>query len=136
MFPEYQIPNSCHTILSHVRMSGLNFSIQETPFSFYISVRKSKIKYQQVDLPDQQQSYLNLESNHNRAIEQLRSRCELLENANVNLKRSYEEAIEGLEVKTKNITDLQNVAKNLVERLEESNNNTTSVKKFSDEKRA
>ena len=38
-----QIESSCNLILRNVRSSGLNFSAQETPFSLYLTIRKSQI---------------------------------------------------------------------------------------------
>ena len=38
------IQNSCFSIINSVRSSPLNFSIQETPFSLYLTVRKSIAK--------------------------------------------------------------------------------------------
>ena len=35
------VQTSCDVVLSSVRESSLNFSVQETPFSLYITVRKS-----------------------------------------------------------------------------------------------
>ena len=38
------IGSTCNTLQEHIRASGLNFSCQETPFSLYITVRKSFTK--------------------------------------------------------------------------------------------
>ena len=38
------IESSCNSILQKIRTSGLNFSCQETPFSMYVTVRKSLTK--------------------------------------------------------------------------------------------
>ena len=38
------IQRSCEFIINNVRMSGLNFSLQETPFSVYFTIRKSLSK--------------------------------------------------------------------------------------------
>ena len=40
------IESSCNSILQKIRTSGLNFSCQETPFSMYVTVRKSLTKQQ------------------------------------------------------------------------------------------
>ena len=39
------VQNSCDIVLRSFRESSLNFSMQETPFSIYISVRKSFFKH-------------------------------------------------------------------------------------------
>ena len=41
-----QVLTSCEPIFSAVRNSKLNFNLQETPFSFYLSIRKSFTKNQ------------------------------------------------------------------------------------------
>ena len=41
-----QVYTSCEPIFSAVRNSKLNFNLQETPFSFYLSIRKSYTKNQ------------------------------------------------------------------------------------------
>ena len=38
------IQRSFQSIIDNVRTSGLNFSLQETPFSVYFSIRKSQSK--------------------------------------------------------------------------------------------
>ena len=48
MYPtskKQNIQSSCDTILHSVRSSNLNFSCQETPFSMYLTVRKSLSKF-------------------------------------------------------------------------------------------
>ena len=35
------IDSTCNSLVNHIRASGLNFSCQETPFSLYITIRKS-----------------------------------------------------------------------------------------------
>ena len=42
-YDQRQIESSCNLILHNVRSSGLNFSAQETPFSLYLTIRKSQI---------------------------------------------------------------------------------------------
>ena len=129
MSAKFQIQNSYHTILNHVRISGLNFSIQETPFSCYISVRKTKIKSPPV--LDHEQSAFNFGADLE--IEQIKARCQFLENANENLKHDYEVAIEELEEKTKQTIDLQSDKKKLIDELKELNGKieSTVAKKIS-----
>ena len=61
------VKNSCDSILKSVRKSCLNFSMQETPFSIYITVRKSLLKV-------------------NSAIEESPDESEDLDKANLKLK--------------------------------------------------
>ena len=80
MFQEAQIQNSCATIFNIVRISGLNFKIQETPYSFYVTVRKTAQKSSHL-------SNSNLEL-HIGTLPQnplTESRCTFLEQANDHL---------------------------------------------------
>ena len=47
-FLQQNVQASCVQILSSVRSSNLNFSCQETPFSIYLTIRKSPIKFHHV----------------------------------------------------------------------------------------
>ena len=132
MSPEFYIQNSCQAIVNTVRVSGLNFSLQETPFSFYITVRKSALKPPKPHIPDFQQSACDLELIPQ--IEQLKSRCLFLENANRHLKSDYEDAVHEVEAKTKEVFELQRDLQNLHEQQQESIAN--KVKTSSDQKRA
>ena len=48
---EQNIQQSCDRILNNVRCSNLNFSLNETPFSIYITIRKSLTKVHHVANP-------------------------------------------------------------------------------------
>ena len=45
------IRNSCEQVLDSVRSSNLNFSTNETPFSIYLTVRKSFVKFSNTNEP-------------------------------------------------------------------------------------
>ena len=41
MFPTNAVQESCNSIMHHIRASSLNFKIEETPYSIFLTVRKS-----------------------------------------------------------------------------------------------
>ena len=127
-----QIQNSCAKILNTVRQSGLNFSIQETPYSFFVTVRKSVLKSLQVSILDEPEiGTVNLASNA--FTEELQSRCLFLEQSNSRLKSDFEEAVHELEV-------LQSEKNDLSEHLTESKDKIdivgNNIKVVNEEKRA
>jgi hypothetical protein len=127
-----QIQNSCAKILNTVRQSGLNFSIQETPYSFFVTVRKSVLKSLQVSILDEPETgTVNLASNA--FTEELQSRCLFLEQSNSRLKSDFEEAVHELEV-------LQSEKNDLSEHLTESKDKNdivgNNIKVVNEEKRA
>ena len=105
-------------ILNSVRLSGLNFNIQETPYSFYICVRKSTSNSPQVQILEPSQVGTNLDSSIQ--IGQLKTRCCFLENALENMKKDCVDAVDELEEKTKIVLDLENENESLREKLTES----------------
>ena len=48
------IAMSCDEILNSVRSTNLNFSCQETPFSLYLTIRKSLVKFNHAQKPPAQ----------------------------------------------------------------------------------
>ena len=120
MSTELFIKNSCANILNNVRQSGLNFAIQETPYSFYVTVRKSPLKSPSTIrfTPDPQLSAMNLESTG--MIEKLRSSCDFLKQSNDNLKLELADTVDEIEAKTETLSALQSETKILREKLTES----------------
>ena len=93
---------SCDSILQHVRSSQLNFAIQETPFSFYFTIRKSfnkNFKSQPSHLTSTDPSEnvseklkeLEIIKSENK---DLKNKCASLENANRSLTNNLEDEIE------------------------------------------
>ena len=133
-----KIEASYKTIMNNVRSSGLHFCLQETPFSCYITVRKSLInpKASHGLLPDPSSSSLET----NRDFDQLKSRNFFLENSNIKLKQSLQDAVEELEEHTEIIDNLKSEVKNLTEELKEAHDKNdkavqVKVKAFKEEKR-
>ena len=88
---ENMIQNSCNSIINtnSIRLSDLNYSFQETPFSIYLTIRKSIVrsKVASLDLSTSQQVFDKSESEGSL----LKSRCQYLEEANATLKYNYEQ---------------------------------------------
>ena len=86
-FPLQIVQKSCQSILDTVRQSNLNFAIQETPFSIFITIRKSLNKTSNFEItPNQTHPSLAPE------YPELRANLMQLEKANHILKSNYEAA--------------------------------------------
>ena len=79
---------SCTTVLSFLRKSGLNFIVQETPYSAYVTIRKKFCSGFVVT---------SAVSNNTKDIEQKLVEVNNLENTNEYLKKELEETVELLE---------------------------------------
>ena len=90
------IEKSCNSIIQNIRSSPLNFSLQETPFSIYITVRKSVVKTKiHQDVCQNVESELSPEpaSALKTELDSLNRKVKFLEEANNGLKKDYEEAV-------------------------------------------
>ena len=103
------IQNSCDLVLNSVRTSSLNFSVFETPYSIYLSVRKSFSKSKLIPdhiLPNcDNQKYAN-------EIEDLKTNLKSAEHANNLLATKYEEAVADSEESFSEIHRLKAVIEN------------------------
>jgi hypothetical protein len=88
---EIKIQKISASVLNSVRQSGLNFAIQETPYSFYVTVRKSTLRGHHHLLPDHQQC-ASLDPKI--VIEQLQKHCAFLQQANDNLQLDLSESVD------------------------------------------
>ena len=86
---------SCNNIMKSVRNSCLNFSLQETPFSLYLTVRKSKLKHLQASVSKCENDLLN----HNPDHLKCQAKLQKVEEAFDNLKIDHEEAVFDAEIK-------------------------------------
>ena len=117
----------------------MNFTIQETPYSFYVTVRKTAQKS-----PIAFNSNLGLHLGtllQNPLTEQLQSRCTFLEQANDHLKHEFANSVDELELLRKTIDELQSETLVLNKQLSESSDTIdiaveTKTKHINDEKRA
>ena len=111
------VKNSCDKVLTSVRDSSLNFSLQETPFSIYITIRKSFLRCRSDSLDKKPSKYKEEQtSGKSQELEDLITKLKSEEKINLALKNNYEEAIEDSAKCYQRIQDLENQ----VERLRDS----------------
>ena len=79
------VMKSCDSVISSVRASSLNFSIQETPYSLFLTIRKFFVKSTQVFSPSQ-----SLIGENPEIVRNLENRIKSVEKANLVLKQNYE----------------------------------------------
>ena len=108
IMPDLSLQKSCDHVINSVRASCLNFSIHETPYSVYLSVRKSfsksktSPKLESTLLPSTSQK--NMYENE---IEALKAALKDAEMANNVLVNKYEEAVDDSETSHTEIKRLQ-----------------------------
>jgi hypothetical protein len=102
-------------VISSIASSNLNYAIHQTPFSIYITIRKSLQKSQNQNIPDLQTSAHEHEVSAQQVI---CSHCPLLEETNSDLKNRYEDEILENEQQKKTILELNNIVDNLHSKLD------------------
>jgi FtsZ-binding cell division protein ZapB len=116
------VETSCRHIMNTVRSLPLNFNIVETPYSIYVTVRKSLLK--------------STQSLDNQIVVDQDEKIKKLEEANHHLKADLEEAVVESEEKAKLILDLKQTVKNLCDKLdttEKNNLKLDTIKNVKDE---
>ena len=104
------VQKSCDLVLNSVRSSHLNFSFQETPFSIYLTVRKSFSKPNFDYNPEvDSKQYINQEN----LIESLKSNLKSVEEENKHLVQTYEEAVNDSEGSYKRVKELEAIIEGL-----------------------
>ena len=104
---------TCTSVLSSLRMSGLNFVIQETPFSAYITIRKKFLNgFVSFTVKDDDDS-----------IEQNQEKITKLENENAYMKNKLEESLQVIE-------SLRNEKEVIQKRSENSEKEITNLKQI------
>ena len=97
------LQGSCNSILNTIRDSYLNYAVQETPFSIYITIRKSEARFK---APRNNCDQVKTEDVSSKSQEVLNR-----------LKNDYVTAITELEEKNEYITKLEGLLKNSDEKL-------------------
>ena len=87
------IKNSVNFIMQTVRESSLNYSIQETPYSLYLSIRKTLSRASHSEISQAQ----ILSTSMKNEIEILENKLEKAQKENLTLKNNFEEAIKECE---------------------------------------
>ena len=107
------IHNSCLLILNTIRASNLNYAVQETPYSIFLTLRKSFTKTKNIPITESQPAYeqLTLDTaeiiNLQNENDSLHKSCWSLEKVNEVLKSSLVEATTENETNQKTIGDLE-----------------------------
>ena len=102
-----QIENSCNQILQSIKSSSLNYSAQVTPFSIYVTIRKSLVKKLINSPVDQAQTLFENQSEVCSETEALRSQCKVLETSNNSIKDALEQEVKDNEYKSNIIETLE-----------------------------
>ena len=88
------IQSSCQELINCVRSSTLNFSIQETPFSIYFTVRKTTRKAANLHHVPLPKHPLNISVKSEIENDSLLRKLDNLENSNKALKVDYEKNLQ------------------------------------------
>ena len=116
MSAEY-LEKSCNMILNSVRNSCLNFSIQETPFSLYLTVRKSLARNKSLQDDESNEQTLDVknlsETILKEEIKTLKIKLNEAEDFNLKLQHECEEAVNESEKCNKEMKILETKVVNL-----------------------
>ena len=104
----HSVQKSCDIVVNSVRSSFLNFSLQETPFSLYFTIRKSFVKSQPLPfLHPPHKTNIKEDEVVVEEIETLKTKLKALEDNNTALLHNYEEAVNDCEESYNTIKDLE-----------------------------
>ena len=119
------IQESCDSVLKCISESGLNYVIQATPYSVYITMRKSLTNTcrNKVNLvgPKVSQNDCIASTKRDQDLETFQKRCKFLENSNENLKDKFEDSVKELESSLEYIKNLENKVETLQKNKDPSN---------------
>ena len=128
-FLSRHVEESSFSIMKSIKSSGLNYLIQDTPFSTYVTIRKSMIKSGQKSSSSNHLESLSISEKISQK-DSLESRCKYLEIANEAFNLKYSELVNNREDLKRELdqtkSELYNVENNLeVKTLELENSNET-----------
>ena len=109
---EPHLKKSCDLVIDSVRKSCLNFSLQETPFSIYLSIRKSFARNKPIEEVGEKEPIATEFNKENDSalieeIKMLKMKLGEAEDENMKLKHSFEEKCDSSEKKSKQIEILE-----------------------------
>ena len=113
---ESSVKSSCDFVISSVRNSFLNYSIQETPFSLYLTIRKSFAKSSANSDQIRSCSVQNVLLEHTE-VETLTNKLKAAQESNMILQNSYEEAVNDSEKCYERINELESKVEGLKEKI-------------------
>ena len=102
------LQGSCNSILDTIRGSSLNYAVQETPYSIYITIRKSEVKFK---APRNNLNEVTVKNEDGAG-----NGCKSQEDFD-RLKNNYEEVLTDLEAKYEYIKKLESLLKISDERM-------------------
>ena len=111
MSAKISLQNTCNSILNNIRNSCLNYAVQETPFSIYITLRKTEVKFKQ-----------NTSNFHSDCVQLKSEKASVdevtkIEKAYNELKDDFVDALKELETKNEHIKRLEDTVENYDEKL-------------------
>ena len=98
-----------------IRNSNLNFSLQETPFSIYVTIRKSFSTGKNLPIQDQNSNRI---TSSEETVNCLKRRCENLEGACQKLQSDLEEEINENEAKEEHLSKMSEKLENSESKLD------------------
>ena len=112
--PTLEVKNSLEIVINSVRDSFLNYSMQETPYSLYFTIRKSFSRASQASLESSPQFTQHQADSE---IKALKTKVTCLEEKNFALTNQYEEALNDCQVSYLKIKDLESSTSDLKEKF-------------------
>ena len=109
------VQDSCHSFLNSSRITNLNYGIQETPHSIFISIRKSLDK----SFVAPQNLSTKITSVPVEEFSRLVSHCKFLEDSNGALKTDFEDEVAENEVNLKKISELEDKVIHLCDEIKD-----------------
>ena len=109
MLTHQYLQESCNTILNTIRSSSLNYAVQETPFSIYVTIRKSEVKFRD--------ARNNIEANVRNEVTPNTLNSAILPEAFERLKGDFEDTLEDLVAKNEYTKKLETLLKNSDDKL-------------------
>ena len=115
-YPVFNVEKSCEIIVKTVRNSQLNYAVQETPYSLYLTIRKSFAKNSSSsnsnpsfsDILDSEKSVVEEKIVLEKEVEKLKKMLKVSEGTNQILQENYEETLSDSEKCHEQIKNLQN----------------------------
>lgn len=128
------IQRSCEFIINNVRMSGLNFSLQETPFSVYFTIRKSLSKVTKIPFHmDSRYQPVNPDTSA-ADLDTLRLKLQNSDEVIDTLKKKYNDKVKEHEITCENLSNLHTHNEYLHDHIDHIV--TEKVKAINEEKRS
>ena len=121
--------DSCQVIINSIRSSCLNFSFQETPYSMYITVRKSFLQFPKSEAKVSPEVLfsptIRVVPEHHQ--DSLQVKITKLETAHQRLRQNFEDSVLELEAATNDNKNLEEKIETLHTKLSEAEKNVDTI---------